>query len=229
MEGLQGIVDRFSYLTREEMIAQVERERGSFADAIKGEANRFANKTDNVEAMMAIWLTDFYFPNLNPKICFEMKNDFSPNKATAYDVFLGGIEKNTVIDCSIKGNVRQFNFQIKRYPQEYLPLTNEAVAGYIKKTIATYGSMKGIILIILLQPNTETPNDFSFRRAHEDLLAIKDNVTFDEINFIFNERLQIMRWQQIFPQYGYADRPLILLSDFQKARQREWGERKFDV
>jgi hypothetical protein len=213
-------------MTREMMLAQQEQEEGAFSDAMKAEYVKFGKKTENVEVLIAFQLADFYFSEADPDLCFEMRRDFSPDSATSYDSLVAGIESNIAIDCSIKANGRQFNFQIKRYPQEHLPHTSKALTEYIKKTIAGYGPMKGTSLVLLLQPNSEARNDdLNFRQVHEEMVAIKSSISFDEIVFVFNDSLQNIRWQQVFPKYGYSERPLVLLSDKYKAQQEEWKKK----
>ncbi len=220
---LKRVMGRFAEtMTLQEMATQMERGEGAFDDAIKAEHAKFSNKTENVEIIVALQLADFYFPDINAELCFEMRRDFSPDSAV-YDSIVAGIESDTAIDCSVKAEGRQFNFQIKRCPQEHLPHTRVALTGYIKKTLAHYGDMKGTRLVLLLQPNTEAQNtELSFKQVNEDMLAIKDKITFDEIVFVFNNQMQNMRWYQVFPACGYNDRPLTLLSDKYKAQQEEW-------
>jgi hypothetical protein len=73
--------------------------------------------------------------------------------------------------------------------------------------------MKGTILIILLQPNSESQNDFSFEKIYDYVLTIKEKVSFDEIDFIFNAMNQKISLLQIFPNYKATSKPLELLSD----------------
>ena len=131
----------------------------------------------------------------------------------SYDDIEKNINGDTYIDCSIKSNEKQFNFQIKRYPQSSHAYTNEAINNYIEKTIDSYGNMKGAILIILLQPNSESQDDFSFEKIYEYMLTIKKKVSFDEINFIFNAMNRKISLLQIFPNYKDTSKPLELLSD----------------
>ena len=210
-------------MSQQEMAAQMEREEGAFSDAMKAENAKFASNTANVEIVIAFQLADFYFPAVDAELCFEMRRDFATDSASSYDNIVAGIENDTAIDCTIKAEERQFNFQIKRCPQEYLPHTRAALTEYIKKTLAHYGDMKGTGLVLLLQPNTEERNDdLSFKGVHEDMVAIKDGITFDEIVFVFNNQMQSMRWQQVFPAYGYSEKPLVLLSEKYQAQQEEW-------
>ena len=222
---LNRVMAQFPRLTSQEMVAQMEREEGEFNEAVKAERLAFAKKTSNVEIVLAFQLADFYFPDLNPEICFEMRRGFSANNDVSYDSVVAGIENDTAIDCAIRADGRGFNFQIKRYPQEYLAHTREAIAAYIKKTLTGYGDMKGAILVLLLQPNTEAPNDLNFRQVHEDMLAMEDKISFDEIDLVFNNRMQTMRWQQVFPECGHYDKPLELSSDKYKAQQEEWKQK----
>ena len=220
---LERFKDTFS---QAEIVAQMEAGTGAFSEAMTAEINKFSNKTENAEIITSFHLADLYFPDSDPEMCFEMRRDFTADKATSYDGIVAGIENDTEIDCSIKADGRQFNFQIKRYPQKYLPHTREALTKYITETIAGYGSMKGRSLVLLLQPDTEERNDqLSFKQVHEDMVAIKEKISFDEITFVFNDRNQQIFWQQVFPQYGHSVIPLLLLSDKYKAQQEEWKKK----
>jgi hypothetical protein len=202
----------------------MEREEGAFNDAIVAERTKFTKKTENVEIMLAFQLAAFYFPDDDAELCFMMRRDFSPASASSYDAIVAGIENDTAIDCTIKSDGREFNFQIKRCPQDYIVLTRDSLTAYIKKAVAGYGDMRGTILILLLQPNTEAANNLSFKQVHEDMAAMKDTISFDEIDFVFNDRNQNIRWQQVFPQYGHAEQPLVLLSEKYQKQQEEWRQ-----
>lgn len=209
----------------EEMHDQMVDDQGAFAEAVAVSNAKFTNKTENVEIITAFDLAEFYFPDENPQICLAVKDDFPGDAAVSYDSIVASIENDTPIDCSIGLNGREFHFQIKRYPQAHLAHTREALTEYIKKTMRGYADMKDTILVIILQPNTEEANDLSFKGIHEDIVAIKDEVNFREIDLVYNHRGQEMRWEQIYPEFGHSVKPLLLMSDKYKARQAEWAQR----
>ena len=209
-------------LTLQEMFRQMEQDSGEFSEATTADTSKFSRVTANVEIGLALELADFYFPDAYPDICFEMKSGFS-GVISSYDNLVENIESATHVDCSIKLEGRQFNFQIKRYPQSYCEYTNEAIIEFLGKTMKGYGDMNGTILIVLLQPEPD-PKAFDkmdFKAIHAGLVAIKEKITFDEIDFIFNERNQQIFWHQVFPQCGHAKKPLVLSSDKYKKQQEE--------
>lgn len=194
-------------MTQQEMVEQEECKEGAFYDAMETKRRPFINETENVEILTAFHLADFRFPTLNPELCFEMRADFYSDAAISYEDIVAGIENNTAIDCSIKADGQQFSFQIKRYPQKYLAHMREALTEFIKKIIFEYGDMKGIILVLILQSNTEDPIYLSLKQVHEDMVQMKDQISFDEIGFIFDDRGRNMRWEQVYPAYSYAEIP----------------------
>lgn len=199
--------------TLPEMLDQMREDRGAFGQAIADSTLKFSKNTKNVEIAVAIDLADFYLPGIEAEICFGVKRMPNAIPDFSYDDIEENIDGDTYIDCSLKSNERQFNFQIKRYPQFSHAYTNEAINNYIEETIDSYGNMKGTILIILLQPNSESQNDFSFSKIYEYILTIKEKISFDEINFIFNYRNQKKSLLKIFPFFKVTNKPLELLSD----------------
>jgi hypothetical protein len=224
-ERLITLMGEFSdRLSPQDMLAQMESDTGAFAEAVAASTSRFTNKTENVEIITAFDLADFYFPDENSQVCLEVKDGFPDDAPVSYESIVANIESNTPIDCSIKSGGREFHFQIKRYPQKYRAHTREALVEFIAKTMRGYTDMKGSILAVILQPASEEANGLSFKEVHEDLIAMKDEITFDEIDLIFNDRGQQMRWEQVYPENGHATKPLLLMSDKYRARQAEWAE-----
>jgi len=221
-ERLLSQIEKFKdSLPLEEMFNQMEQGSGVFDDSMSKDTTKFTNKTENVEAFLAIDLSDMYFPDEESKICFEMKKGFSSSEIT-FDELIAGVECDTHIDCSVKGKEKSFYFQIKRYPQAYLEHTTESITKYIKEAVGGYGDMTGTILVILLQPNTETPSEIDFPKIYQNLQSIKDKISFQEIDFIFNDKNQYIIWHQVFPESGHYKKPLVLLSDRYKKEQEKW-------
>mgnify|MGYP001578198932 CR=1 FL=1 len=209
----------------EEMFEQMENGSGIFDDSMIADTTKFTSKTENVEAFLAIDLSDFYFPNEESEICFEMKSGFSIPVEIDYDTLIKEIECDTHIDCSVRSKGKVFNFQIKRYPQAHLEHTTESLTKYIKETVNGYGNMAGSILIILLQPNTETPSEINFKEIHKNIMSIKDKISFEEINFLFNDKNQYIMWHQVFPECGHCKKPLVLLSERYQKEQEKWKDK----
>jgi hypothetical protein len=204
---------KFDDISMHEKVSQMEKETGEFYEAMTADTAKFSKNTDNVEMMVSIDLSEFYFPDADAQICLEMKTDFKSPDILTWDNILEGFEKDTPIDCSVKSEDKQFNFQIKRYPQAYLPFTSKDISDYIKAIVAGYGDMTGIILIILLQPKNTPEGYFDFNEIHEQVKEIKNKISFDEINFIFNDENIQMIWRQIYPGNGHAKKPLIFESE----------------
>lgn len=225
-ERLMGQIEKFkSSLSLQEMFSQMENGIGIFDEAMNRDTARFTNKTENVEAFLAIDLSDLYFPDEEPEICFEMKKGFPSSSEITFDELIAGVECDTHIDCSIKGNQKSFDFQIKRYPQAFLEHTTEGLTKYIKETVGGYGDMSNTILIILLQPNTEAPSDIDFPKIHQNLQSIKNKISFQEIDLLFNDKNQYIIWHQVFPLSGHYKKPLVLLSDRYKKEQDKWKDK----
>ena len=213
-ERLSKEIRKFSgAVSLEEMATQMESDNGPFAESIKRSTTKFSNRTENVEILTADHLSSLYFPNIETDICFEMKDSFHGGIVTTYNELTENISQHTHIDCSISSGLRSFNFQIKRYPEPYKKITNEAVSSFIEETIKRYSDMKGTILIILLQAETPIPREgLDFDKIHKYVSSMK-RTGFDEINFIFNKGNRHIHWRQVYPDHGYSEIPLILLSD----------------
>jgi len=214
-------------LSLQEMHDQMKSDDGVFNELITKSNSKFSSKTENVEVVAAFDLSDLYFPDsTDTEICFEMKSSFSYKKgeALSYDDIVNNIESKTHLDCLIRKDGKKFNFQIKRYPQSYLLYTTEAVNEYIKKIIEGYGDMKDTILIILLQPNGDKTDNLNLKNVHEYLLSISKQISFNEVNFIFNEMNQRIKWLQVFPEYEVSEKVIELFSDKYKDIQTKWKE-----
>lgn len=197
-----------------EMTDQMEKSSGAFHDAMTKDTAKFSAITANVEILLADNLSEFYFPGIETEICFEMRCDFLPTSDISYDDITANIESNTYIDFTIKSGEKQFDFQLKRCPQNRLSFTTEIMSEYIKKVVTKdYGDMSKTILIVLLQPEKEPKDHFDFEEIHKNILSIKNQITFDEINFIFNDENQQLIWLQMFPSFGLVKKPLVFTSE----------------
>lgn len=209
---LNNQILKFENLSLSEMTTQMENDKGIFYESMTEDTNKFTSKTQNVEILLATDLSEFYFPKIETEICFEMKRNFSAPKNISYDEITANIENNTYIDCSIRSGKKKFDFQIKRYSQEHFAFTSGAMSDFILKVVRGYGDMSKTILIILLQPDKEPKDHFDFKEIYNNISRIKNEISFDEINFVFNDELQQLIWWQVFPAFGLAKKPLVFTS-----------------
>jgi len=224
---LNNQILKFENLSLSEMTTQMENDEGAFYEAMTEDTNKFSAITQNAEILLATDLSEFYFPKIETEICFEMKRNFSAPPNISYDEITANIENDTYIDCSIKSNEKQFDFQIKRYAQKYFLFTSEAMSEFIIKVIRGYGDMSKTILIVLLQPDKEPKDHFDFKEIHDNICAIKNEISFEEINFVFNDEYQHLIWWQIFPAFGLAKKPLVFTSEKYQKVQAE-SKRKLE-
>lgn len=195
---------------RKEIAKQLNNEAGEIVDAINSESNVSARKTENVEVMTALQLSDFYFPHNETEICFAMRRNIDINRVQSYEDLVSGFENATHVDCSIRSADKHLSFQIKRYPQEYLLHTNEAFLDWFRNdVISHYGNMKGTILSIILQPNVFEETALHFSSLASSLEEMKDIITFDEVVLIYNDhKKQLLALHEIFPEHKRKVIPL---------------------
>jgi hypothetical protein len=193
----------------QEMVAQMEKEKGEFWDFFKTNTDKFANKTENVEVFMAVEIVDFYFKvEMDVNICFEMRTEFRGELIETLDELVSKIESDTHIDCSIKSKDLMLDFQIKRYPQQYKKFSGEAIIEFLKGVFSGYGEMKNVILAILLQPNTEEQTKLFFQEIHDQLMTMKEKVNFSEVVFIFNLSNKNVVFTRVYPDFVFSHKPI---------------------
>jgi len=179
-----------------------------------------AKKTENVEILKALGLSDFYWPHSETEIFFELKKGVSPSSIVSYSDLVNGLEDNTHVDCQITGDGQTRSFQIKRYPQEYLEHSDGAFLQWLTdKVFCSYGDMSGTILVILLQPAvafTKCPMDFT--KLFSNLVDLKGIITFDEIVLSYNEQSQYMVLHRLYPTHKRLLIPFSLALDRLKGR-----------
>jgi len=214
-------------LTPAEMLSQLQKNNGDFSNQVNTSTNRFTNKTENTEIMLSLDLSELYFPGIETVILFEPRIDFDWNKQLTYDDLIAGIKNDTHIDCSITDGKKVFNFQIKRYNQKYHKFETDHIFKFIKDIAETgYGDMSGTILSILLQPEEKGDFGIYFPELHEKLETIKDKITFQEINAVYNENNQHITWVQIFPESGHYKIPINFESQEMHEKQKKMRTEK---
>lgn len=182
VEKLNELIQKYS---REAVEEQIVKQKGTIIDELNLLIEKFANKTENVEFLTALSLTEFYFGgNDDTKVAFELKASADPKKITNYEKLMQAIESNTHIDCAVGSLV----FQIKRYPQKHLEHSNEALLKYLDKEVFPgYSSMKGTVLVLILQPASSVPEKtaFDFKKLSEAL--IERGISFDEVVLFYTD------------------------------------------
>lgn len=209
------------------MMKQQIDESGPFNDALTTEIKKFTNKTENVEIQIALDLSTLYDfgPQNEILVCFEMKGEFL-GKISTFSDLTTNIESATHVDCTIRSKNKEWHFQIKRYPSEYLEFTQEAIIAYFRDTFGKYGRMNGTTLIILLQPTGKavtTPLDF--KKIHQALTSMREAVSFDEVAITFNANNKSIMLARVFPDFRMGSKPLQFRSEKYREEERDWEGR----
>lgn len=212
--ALQKFWGRFSLV---EIYEQMKAEKGEVEEYYKGELKKFSGKNINNEFSNAITLAEFYFPNSNPLICFEMKSDFIKKDVETCQELAENIESYTDVDCLIKDQNEGFKFQLKQYPEEYKEWSPAKVIEYLEKSVISekkYNNEANKDLIIAITIKPERQSNFreeqDFQEIHEYLKG--ENIKLKEINFLYNRNNESMIWFQVFPGIGYNAIPWQKLS-----------------
>lgn len=198
----------------EEVSKQISAQTGPIVDEINRATESFARRTENVEFVTALGLSDFYFgPDTPTTISFEMRREFTGGPIATYEELIDNIESSTHIDCAVSDGARTLSFQIKRYPQAYLEHTNEAIINWLtQEVLPHYPNMEGMTLIILLQPNTPpTQSAFNFQELSVALTHIENTITFDEIALSytdFSNGNQLAVLHKLYPEHRRVVAPL---------------------
>lgn len=212
-ERLGKLLEKFSSrYSLFEMYQQIRTERGEVGEYFKKELESFSKKTAHEEITHAITLADFYFPDSNPVICFEMKHDFAKKEVRSLNEIIENIESDTEIDCLIKDNKKEFKFQLKQYPEKYKDWSPNKVIEYLDGSILPEGkynndSNSDLNVVIAIKPKlqSEFAEVRDFNKIHEHLIS--KNVKLREINFIYNRNMEHMVWYQVYPENGHYKIP----------------------
>jgi hypothetical protein len=179
---------------------QLATQKGPILEAMDVETKKSARKTENIEVIKALQLSDFYYPHEETEICFELRSNVDLKSIESFDDLIDSFEDSTHIDCQIGTKTKSLNFQIKRYPADYLKHTNEAFLDWFAKTTRHYGDMSGTILAILLQPSK--PHELSAINPSEIskiLISRKEKISFDEVVFTYNDRNKFFTLHRVYP------------------------------
>jgi hypothetical protein len=96
----------------------------------------------------------------------------------------------------------------------------------LQKILNKYGCMKGVNLIILMQPqeNLKTPTKINFKNIHDFLISNKNRVSFDSIHLNFNQNNQEIWLTEIYPSFKTRQKKLKFQSEEYRAMQKEYKE-----
>jgi hypothetical protein len=201
---LEKFGDRFSL---QEIHDQMQSGEGEVGEYFKNELKRFSTVTINDEVANALTLSDFYFPDAESSICFEMRSDFQGGCINDFKELADNVETATDIDFRIRNPDQIYDFQLKQYPEEYKEWSVERVLTYIEESVISKYSKdenKGLSIVITIKPtqlsNFKETEDF--KQLHE-LLKDKE-IALEEICFLYNRNNEHMVWYQVFPKRGYS-------------------------
>lgn len=192
-----------------EINQQINAGEGEVAEYFKRENNIFSKKTLNVETVHSITLADFYFPDSNPLICFEMKSSFVKKEVEDINDVFENIEPNTVSDCVIRDDGHELKFQLKQYPEEYKEWSAEKVIEYLDSHIlpeSEYNNANNSDLIIIIAIKPKRPSSFQGQEDFDKIYKYLQSRTvhLGEISFIYNQNSEYMIWHQVCPENGHS-------------------------
>ena len=184
--------ERFLHWTRifsrEQIKDQLDKQKGEIIDDIDKYVKTTMKKTEFVEFAAALQLADFYFPNEQKQICFDLKRNVDPKKIKFFEDLINSFEDNTHIDCLVQTSNQKLSFQIKR---DYSDHTPEGFADWVnKKVFAKYGNMSGTSLVIFLRaPSDESPIDLNkLYTLFIDGCSRKN--TFDKVSILYHDKAE---------------------------------------
>src|SRR3989338_2976407 len=173
-------------LTHEQIQEQLDNESGEIVDEINGAAADVAQKTEFVEFIVALQLADFYFPNKQKGVSFDMRRGVDPGTITTFEELVGSFEDYTHVDCLVRSGESEISFQVKRYrgdntPDAFVEWLNTAVLKH-------YGKMNGTSLVILLQPVSDGRGPLALDKLYEVFIReALPNGSFDGISLMYND------------------------------------------
>ncbi len=174
---------------REEIERQFASQTGPITEEINASSEAFARKTENVEFVTALGLSDFYFGSeVQTDVSFEMRRNFDGGSVKTYEDLIQNIANDTHIDCAINGKGQDLIFQIKRYPQKYLEHTNESILDYLGTEVFPHYPKMDSILVVLLQPDPPyTKTNFRFPELATALNERSELIPFNEVAFTYTD------------------------------------------
>lgn len=198
-ENYERLLNEF---TKEELKEQLARGEGKLIDSINEMATSSGSDNANIEIVTALSLADFYYPNTEVNIAFEISDKVAPETVTTYEELISSFETNTHVDCRIIADEKTINFQIKRYPYPHREFSPTAIVKWLQEdVIRYYGDMSGTNLCILLQPSGDYREGvLDVDEIVKGIEVMDDIISFDEVMFTFNEVMLNMVLLKVYPE-----------------------------
>lgn len=213
-ENYKRLLEMFS---RQEIAQQFNKGEGAIFDSYDEMAVALGTDNANVEVLTALCLADFYYPEGEAEIAFEISDKVDPEMITTYEELTSSFETDTPVDCRLSSGKETLNFQIKRYPYPHLEFTSEAIVSWFEKVIGHYGDMSDIKLCVLLQPSGDYREGvLDLGKVTAGIQDLSGQISFNEVMFSYNEGMQHMVLHKVYPD---AKRLLVSL-DWALARMR---------
>ncbi len=173
-------------LPRAEIKRQLDTQKGVLIDSIRGFIKSMTKQTEFVEFIAALQLADFYFPNTNKDICFELKRNTKPEDIKSYQDLIENIESGTYVDCEVRSSRQIISFQIKR---DYSDHTPTGFATWLNKKvfIKKYGDMSGTTLVIFLRAPTDNSMIEIDKFYSEFTKICTGKIFFDKVCLLYHD------------------------------------------
>lgn len=168
---------------KEELKRQLDDKKGVFLDAIRAKIGEITKKSEFTEFLAALELSDFYFPNAEKEICFELRADVKPADIKTYEQLISAFEDNTHVDCLVRSAGEEKAIQVKRDGSDKTP---KGFAIWIRdKILAKYGDMKGTSLVVFLGvPKDGTQVELD--KYYKEFMKACPTTSFDSISIMYN-------------------------------------------
>lgn len=180
---------------------QLDTQSGTIIDDIKSIIRKAVGKTEFVEFLMALQMADFYFPNQEKQVCFDLKRGVDPKTIKTYQDLIESFEDYTHVDCLVRSGKESISFQVKRYRGDNTP---EAFISWLnERVLKHYGNMSGTSLVIVLQPAGGSAPAFALDKVYEAFVRdAQANVSFDRVSMIYNDGgKKYMVLHELFPKH----------------------------
>lgn len=213
-ENYKRLLKAFS---RQELEQQLDKGEGEIVDSVNEIAATSAPNNANVEVFTALGLADFYYPDTEAEIAFEISDKVDPTSITTYEELTSAFETDTPVDCRVFSGDETLNFQIKRYPHPHLEFAPKAIVSWFEKVIGHYGDMSDTKLCILLQPSGDYKEGvLDIGKVITGIQALSEKISFNEVMFTYNEGMQHMVLHKVHPE----TKRLLVPLDWALARMR---------
>ncbi len=173
-------------LSREEIEKQLDEKSGAVMEEINAVIKEEARRSEAVEFVCALQLADFYFPNSEKEVSFELRRDVDPGAIKTFEDLLASFDDHTHIDCLVRSGDSEISFQLKRYRGDNTP---EAFVEWLNtRVLKHYGKMNGTSLVVLLQSGDTQGAPLALDKLYD--LFVKDalpNVSFDVVSLMYND------------------------------------------